>query len=62
MFPILLKNSRLRELSGVGNFTVFELKDMKVKKIRLKEGSKGTTALGGNTRFEIFDENKNTKP
>tara|TARA_R110000851_G_scaffold204995_1_gene356928 strand:- start:1624 stop:6015 length:4392 start_codon:yes stop_codon:yes gene_type:complete len=55
-YPMLLKNSRLRELSGVGNLIVFELKDMKVKKIRLREDSKGTTALGGNTRFDIFDE------
>ena len=56
-YPILLTSHNLVLLSGIENPNVFELKDLKVKKARLRDDSVGTTSLGGNTKFDVFDEN-----
>ena len=55
-YPILLRNNRLKELSGLEDLPVLDHKDLKVRKIRLRNNSKGVTALAGNPDLEIFDE------
>lgn len=55
-YPILLKDNRLKELSGLGNLPVLDHKDLKIRKIRLRNNSKGVTGLAGNPDLEIFDE------
>jgi hypothetical protein len=57
VYPLLLGSNKLVEIAtGNSESSVFELKDMRMRKIRLKDSSLLNTGLGGDTSLEIFSE------
>ena len=57
-YPILLRSPRLVQMasSRLPSSQVFELKDMRLSKVRLRDSSRLHTELGGDTSLEIFSE------
>ena len=58
LYPILIESARLVQLAMQGQEAgdVFELRDMRVSKLRLRHNSKQGTALGGGNRIEKFED------
>ena len=57
VYPLLLKSNKLVEIATENrSSSVFELKDMRMSKIRIKDYSLLDTNLGGDTSLEVFSE------